>query len=162
MKKSHQGTPNQLYEIIRLVRPLYKTLEASVAQELEKTGVTVSQRAVLEQIQDHGAATVPAIGRRLTLPRQFIQKIANELLEAGRIERRENAAHKRSVLLVLTDDGRRMIDEIKAREAAVMVPIASALNAEDLAVTKAVMIDVIAAFDRHNAQTTPDKEEEIP
>lgn len=160
MKRTQQADPKSLYEIIKLVRPLYKTLETSVAKELEKTGVTVSQRAVLEQIQDTNALTVPAIGRRLSLPRQYIQKIANELLEAALIARRENAAHKRSVLLVLTDDGRRMIDAIKAREAAVMAPIARALNPDDLTTAKAVITEVIAAFDAHNGRMTQDQEEE--
>lgn len=160
MKKNTQATPEALYQIIKLVRPLYKTLEAAVAQELEETGITLSQRAVLEQIQDQGALTVPAIGRNLILPRQFIQKIANELLNAGLIERRENAAHKRSVLFVLTDDGRRVIERIKAREAEIMAPIAKALCAEDLTVTKTVMKDVITAFDAHNTKITQGKEEE--
>ena len=160
MNKNTQATPEELYQIIKLVRPLYKTLEAAVAQELDATGISLSQRAVLEQIQDHGAVTVPAIGRSLILPRQFIQKIANELLDASLIERRENAAHKRSVLFVLTDDGRRVIDKIKAREAAIMAPIAKALCAEELTVAKTVMNDVIAAFDAHNTKITQGKEEE--
>lgn len=151
MKSEIQSSPDSLYEIIRLVRPLYKTLEASVAQELEKSDVSVSQRAVLEQILDQGPITVPAIGRRLVLPRQFIQKVANELLERGFIRRRENEAHKRSVLLSLTAKGQTAIEQIKAREAEVMRPIAGALKPSDLAITKAVMSEIIEAFNAHNS-----------
>lgn len=154
------STPEKLYEIIRLVRPLYKTLEASVAQELEKTGITVSQRAVLEQLQDQGALTVPAIGRRLILPRQFIQKIANELLEVALIERLENVAHKRSPLFTLTQEGRVAIEAIKARETEIMRPIAKALKPGDIEVTRAVMAGVIAAFSAHNARIPQGAKEE--
>ncbi|TQV80379.1 MarR family winged helix-turn-helix transcriptional regulator [Denitrobaculum tricleocarpae] len=151
MKDSQQSSPDSLYELIRLVRPLYKTLESSVAQELERTGISVSQRAVLEQLLDHGPITVPAIGRQLMLPRQFIQKIANELFEQELIRRRENEAHKRSVLLELTDKGEGAIAVIKEREAEVMLPIAAALNSDDLAITRTVITEIIRAFSAHNS-----------
>lgn len=151
MKIKTQPDTDSLYELIRLVRPLYKTLEASVAQELEKTGVSVSQRAVLEQILDNGSMTVPTIGRKLVLPRQFIQKIANELLELGLIQRRENQAHKRSVLLELTAKGLKTIEQIKVREVEVMKPVAAALNQDELTTAKAVMTKITAGFDAHNS-----------
>lgn len=144
-----RSNPQALYDLIRLVRPLYKALEASVARELDGTGVTVSQRAILEQVQDLGAPTVPDIGRRLLLPRQYVQKIANELLDAGLIEKRSNAAHKRSALLDLTAEGAAAIAAIKAREAAVMRPIARALEAADVETARAVMTEMIGAFRSH-------------
>lgn len=153
MNNNAQSSPDSLYEIIRLVRPLYKTLEATVALELEKSGISVSQRAVLEQILDNGPITVPAIGRLLMLPRQFIQKVANELLELDFIQRRENEAHKRSVLLGLTPSGQRAIEQIKTREAEVMTPIAGALKSSELAVTKSVMSEIIRAFNVHNSSS---------
>ncbi len=150
MKNTKQSSPDSLYELIRLVRPLYKTLEASVAQELERTGISVSQRAVLEQLLDHGPIPVPAIGRQLMLPRQFIQKIANELFEQELIRRRENEAHKRSVLLELTGKGEAAIARIKARETEVMLPIAATLKSDDLAITRTVVTEIIRAFNDHN------------
>ena len=141
-----------LYELIRLVRPLYKTLEASVALELAEVGVTVSQRAVLERLLDDGEQTVPTIGRSMIAPRQYVQTIANELLAAGHIEKRENAAHKRSVLLRLTPTGKETILAIKRREAAVMRPIASRLTASDLATAKKVIDGMIRAFHEHNVR----------
>ena len=160
MKNDAHTTTDSLYEVIKLVRPLYKTLESSVALELEKAGITVSQRAVLEQLQGQGPLTVPDIGRRLILPRQFIQKIVNELLALALIERLENAAHKRSVLLALTAEGQNAIAQIMARERAVMAPIAQALKSSDVAMTKAVMTKIIGAFGAHNAQTTKQEKEE--
>ena len=140
-----------LYDVIRLVRPLYKVLEAAVQIELAETGITLPQRAVLEQILDGGPLTVPAVGRRLILPRQFIQKTANELLDAGLLAKRENAAHKRSALLTLTPAGLAAITGIKAREAAVMHPIARALDKGDVETTRAILQEIIRAFRAHNA-----------
>ena len=141
-----------LYDVIRLVRPLYKVLEAAVALELAETGISVPQRAVLEQVLDAGPLTVPAIGRRLVLPRQFVQKTANELLETGLLAKRENAAHKRSALLTLTPAGLVAITGIKAREAAVMQPIARALDKAEVETTRATLQEIIRAFRAHNAE----------
>lgn len=141
-----------LYDVIRLVRPLYKVLEAAVALELAETGISVPQRAVLEQLLDAGPLTVPAIGRRLILPRQFVQKTANELLDAGLLAKRENAAHKRSALLALTPAGLAAITGIKAREAAVMQPIARALDKAEVETTRATLQEIIRAFRAHNAE----------
>ena len=140
-----------LYDVIRLVRPLYKVLEAAVQIELAETGVSVPQRAVLEQVLDAGPLTVPAIGRRLILPRQFVQKTANELRDAGLLAKRDNAAHKRSALLALTPAGLAAITGIKAREAAVMHPIARALDKGDVETTRAILQEIIRAFRAHNA-----------
>ena len=149
-----------LYDIIRLVRPLYKVLEAAVALELAETGISVPQRALLEQLQDQGPLTVPAIGRRLILPRQFVQKTANELLDAGLLEKRDNAAHKRSALLALTPEGRAVIGRVLAREAAVMRPMAQALEAGDVETTRTTMLTVIEAFRAHNAERKRQEEGE--
>ncbi len=141
---------DSLYDLIRLVRPLYKVLETAVALELESTGVGVLQRAILEQLLDNGALTVPAIGRNLILPRQFIQKNANELLGAELVSKQENAAHKRSVLFALTPRGRELIERIRAREAEVMAPIADVLDGRDVTAAKAVMSEMIRGFGEHN------------
>ena len=152
MKPEAISNPDSLYAVIRLVRPLYKALEASVAAELAESGLSVIQRAVLEQLHDRGPLTVPAIGRGLIAPRQFIQKTANELMQRGLVERHPNAAHKRSLLLALTPDGETAIAGVLARESAVMAPIAARLKAADVATAEAVMTDMIHAFHAHHAR----------
>ncbi|MEM7123378.1 MAG: MarR family transcriptional regulator [Pseudomonadota bacterium] len=153
-------TSETLYDLIRLVRPLYKTLEASVALELAPTGLSVSQRAILELVLDHGSLTVPALARHLIAPRQFIQRIVNELLAMGLVERQRNAAHKRSVLIALTPTGSAAIASVKQREAAVMEPIARDLDAADIETARAVMAAVTEAFRSHNERNKTTNQED--
>lgn len=142
----HTASPEALYGVIRLVRPLYKALEAAVERELAGTGISVTQRAVLERLLADGPQAVPALGRRLIAPRQFVQKVANELIDRGLVERQANAAHRRSMLLALTAEGQAAIARILAREAEVMRPIARGLDPADLDTTRAVMTAMIARF----------------
>ncbi len=150
MMTSAPSSSEALYDLIRLVRPLYKSLEASVALKLAPTGLSVSQRAVLELVLDHGPLTVPALARHLIAPRQFIQRIVNELRATGLVERRRNTAHKRSVLIALTPAGSAAITSVKQREADVMEPIARDLDAAEVETAKAVMAAVALAFRAHN------------
>jgi hypothetical protein len=60
MKKSVE-----LYEIIRLIRPVHRRLARAVEAKLEGTGVTVGMRAVMEVLEEAGPMAVPDIGRSL-------------------------------------------------------------------------------------------------
>lgn len=136
----------QLYDLIRLVRPLYKQLEAAVLRGLDGTDLTVTERAVLEQIHDNGPLPVPRIAGALIAPRQFIQKTANRLIDAGLIERQRNAAHRRSVLLALTPAGTAQIAGILDREAAITAEVAAHLSTDDIAAARRVMQAMIDGY----------------
>jgi len=63
----------------------------------------------------NGAQTVPQIARYRYVPRQSVQKLANEMLADGVIELVNNPAHKRSKLLRLTSKGEAVFQELSDR-----------------------------------------------
>ncbi|WP_425394402.1 MarR family winged helix-turn-helix transcriptional regulator [Actinoplanes subtropicus] len=73
-------------------------------------------RAVLEVLAQHGPATVPAIGERLDLARQGVQRHINDLIERGHVESRTNPEHRRSVLITLTETGSDLINRVGEEE----------------------------------------------
>ncbi len=135
-----------LYDLIRLVRPLYKVLEGAVACGLEETNLTVTGRAVLEQIHDGGSQPVPRIADALIAPRQFIQKTVDELTAKGLVERRRNVAHRRSALMALTPSGAQLIADILTRESEVTARVAACLAPGDVATARAVMETMIEKY----------------
>ncbi|WP_170346211.1 MarR family winged helix-turn-helix transcriptional regulator [Ruegeria atlantica] len=137
----------ELYDFIRLVRPLYKVLESAVARELGSTGLTVTERAVLEQLHDHGTLPVPRIADRLIAPRQFVQKTANALIEKGLVERRQNTAHRRSKLLALSPIGAELIETVLAREAVNIARVSERLSPEEIATVVRVAEAMIEGFE---------------
>ncbi|MCO8270570.1 MarR family winged helix-turn-helix transcriptional regulator [Actinoplanes sp. TRM 88003] len=102
-----------LYEVLRNVRPLVLN---SVRVVEADSGLTAGTRAVLEVLAEHGPATAPAIGERLDLARQGIQRHVNDLVALGLAVARENPAHRRSVLIELTDTGAKRFERIRADE----------------------------------------------
>ncbi|MGK5678232.1 MarR family winged helix-turn-helix transcriptional regulator [Actinoplanes sp. URMC 104] len=108
----------QLYEVLRNVRPLVLNSARVVEASLAADGVSVGMRAVLEVLAEAGPATVPAIAERLDLARQGIQRHVNDLAALGFVDSRANPAHRRSVLIDLTPAGRDRFDRIRGYELA--------------------------------------------
>lgn len=82
----------------------------------EGLGVTAAARGVLDALRLRGAATVPRIARERNASRQHVQQIVDTLLERELVERRGNPSHRRSFLIALTDQGRALIENIRAEE----------------------------------------------
>src|ERR687885_127279 len=95
-----------VYEVFRYVRPLHLAAAKAVGQALGHEPISVPMRAVIEQLYDAGPQTVPRIARTLWLPRQVVQRLADQIADLGLLEWRANPDHKRSKLAVLTEEGR--------------------------------------------------------
>lgn len=139
---------DHLHSLVWMSRPLMQATEACVEAGLEGTGLTVRMRAVLEILQRHGDQTVPDIAALLEIKRQYVQVMVNETLAEGFVVQRANARHKRSQLFALTAQGRDLIDDIIARELAVMQMIGADLNEKDITTALNVVRAVTAGLKR--------------
>lgn len=88
--------------------------------------------SVLRLLKVNGAQTVPQIARYRYVPRQSVQKLANEMLEDGVIELVNNPAHKRSKLLRLTPKGEAVFAELSDRIAVLAENLAKQEDATQL------------------------------
>jgi DNA-binding MarR family transcriptional regulator len=71
--------------------------------------------SMLRILKMNGPQTVPQIARYRYVPRQSIQKLANQMLQDGVIELINNPAHKRSKLLRLTPKGEAVFQKLSDR-----------------------------------------------
>ena len=126
MKSKH------LYELIWLSRPLMQAAEAAVEAGLKDSGLTVRTRAVLEILYTDGDMTVPDIAQKLEIKRQYVQLMVNEAFADGLTSKSDNPRHKRSTLVALTDNGRRLIEEVVQREKALVESIGVEMLAADI------------------------------
>lgn len=149
MKSSLPDFPadaDALYGVIRLVRPLFKTLYNAVDDNLAGTGVTIPMRGVMECLAGVGASTVPQLARLLMLKRQVVQRMVNELIDAGFGEAVANEAHARSSLIQLTSAGHDAFAKLRAVEEARTIPVAASLSAADVDACRRVMAAMIEAY----------------
>ncbi len=133
-----------LYELLRHVRPLHQYSAKVVADALAERDVTMPMRAVLERLTD-GPHTVPEMARALWLPRQVVQRLADAAAALGYVRWAPNPAHRRSKLAELTADGRRVFAEIHDEELAALEPLARRLDPADIAAA----VRVVAALTDH-------------
>ncbi|MET0426407.1 MAG: MarR family winged helix-turn-helix transcriptional regulator [Actinoplanes sp.] len=120
-----------LYEVLRYVRPLHQWSAKVVADSLAERDVTMPMRAVLERLVD-GPQTVPQVARSLWLPRQVVQRLVDAAAELGYLRFADNPAHRRSRLVELTGDGRRVFAEIHQQELADLAVLAAKLDPADV------------------------------
>lgn len=113
---TRSADPDQLYALITEIRKAFGELRTFSDGQIMDLGMTAAMRAVLEDLDKHGAQTVPDIARRKGRTRQHIQQLADALVKAGFAEFRDNPAHRRSRLLAQTKRGREVFSEIRRRE----------------------------------------------
>jgi DNA-binding MarR family transcriptional regulator len=130
---------SQLYRVLEQVRPLVLNSARVVEASLKPLGLTVGMRAVLEVLAEHGPATVPAIGERLDLARQGVQRHVNDLIGRDHVVSRANPEHRRSVLIALTETGAEVIGRITDDERRHLSQMAPDCTAQEIAAAVKVL-----------------------
>ena len=101
------------YQIIWLVRRLFRALAQRSDESLQDLGISVADRAVMEFLSADERLSVPEIAERYQVSRQHVQVTVNNLLEAGILATNVNPRHKRSPLISLTRKGRGLFKTIR-------------------------------------------------
>ena len=94
---------------------------------------------MLRSLHVDGPQTVPRLARSRPVARQRIQKLADELAEAGLVRYVENPAHRRSKLVRLTAKGEAAFLAVDARIRAWARDLAPAFGADEVAAATAVL-----------------------
>lgn len=80
-------------------------------REATRLGTTVARWHVLSTVSEEPLA-VPAIARRLGQVRQAVQRVVDDLAEAGHLSMEPNPAHRRSSLYAITPEGARLLQRL--------------------------------------------------
>jgi DNA-binding MarR family transcriptional regulator len=142
--------------VIDETRRLFHHLTNTAERAHADVGLTASQRAVLEALSRGGPQTVPQIARTKKVTRQHIQTIANALVEENLVETRENPAHQRSPLLVLTTDGEQCFREVQEREQTILTELSQRFRLADLETTARTLELASRLLEQSNAEQAED------
>jgi DNA-binding MarR family transcriptional regulator len=136
----------RLAEVYLVVGPLYRRVLRRVELDQPVMGMSVGVRAVLEQLDREGPATVPQVARTQDLSRQFVQRMVNDALTEGWAEAVANPAHRKSSLIRLTAAGHEAIRHVVEREHDLMSRVGGSLTEEDVDTTLRVLREMLAAL----------------
>lgn len=124
------------YEIIRLVRRLFRAMGARTNEYLKDWDLAAADRAVMEFLYPDAMLSVPEIAGRYKVSRQHVQVTVNKLLERGLLRGEENPRHKRSSLIRLSGRGRACFAEIRQTEATLLNQLFADIGDADLDTTQ--------------------------
>ena len=152
-----------LYDVIRRLWPLHRTVVRAVERELVGTGMTAGEHALLDALRTEGPRTVPQLARSLGLDRQPVQRWVNHAAELGLVVTAPNPAHRRSSLIQLTSEGSAVMHGIQGFEAAKLRRVLADLSAADVT-TALRVLDRLGEEFRHlaNGSHVPTEEPGSP
>jgi DNA-binding MarR family transcriptional regulator len=142
-----------LYDVLRHVRPLTLNSARVVEAGLQRHGLTVGMRAVLEVLAEQGAATVPQVAATLDLKRQGVQRLVNELLARGHVEQQPNPRHRRSALITLTARGHRAFEAVRTEELSQLGALVPDCSDAEIRTTEKVLAALSADVRRRALET---------
>ncbi|MFB6439801.1 MarR family winged helix-turn-helix transcriptional regulator [Streptomyces sp. NPDC056411] len=125
-------TGDLLYDVIRRLWPLHRTVVRAVERELKDTGMTAGEHALLDALESEGPRTVPQLARSMGLDRQPVQRWVNHARELGLVVTAPNPAHRRSSLIELTAQGSAAIRGIQTFETTELRQRLADLSSEDI------------------------------
>jgi DNA-binding MarR family transcriptional regulator len=129
-------TTDENYQVVWLVRRLFRALAQKASENLGQYKLTVADRAVMEFLYPQEQLSVPEIAARHQVSRQHIQVTVNSLRKKGLLESRPNPRHKRSSLLQLSDKGGELFAKILAKDRKTVEKLFSEIPLEDRKTTR--------------------------
>lgn len=130
-----------IFEVNRLLRDAGELISATAGQ-------THSRRMVLQAAVDR--ATVPDIARQLGLQRQSVQRVADELVQAGLARYEDNPRHRLSRVLTPTAAGKTTLASIQRAHNAWVANIEAAAGELDWANLRADLDRIVQAVGHHH------------
>jgi DNA-binding MarR family transcriptional regulator len=141
---------------------LANRLKKNARQLHRNDNLSASGRGLLQSLLMHGSMTVPQLASSRSTSRQNIQILADRLEAAGYIGFVPNPAHKRSVLVALTDTGRAILASAGKREATLLenlLPHAAASQLREATdLLRALRYQLGGAPKQRRAKSAPAKE----
>ncbi len=127
---------NEHYQIIWLVRRLFRALAQKSTENLEGFGISVANRAAMEFLYPDKVLSVPEIAEQYKVSRQHVQVTVNSLLDKGLAATNENPRHKRSPLIVLNAKGRKLFAAVLEKDGEVVDALFSCIAKNRVQITR--------------------------
>jgi DNA-binding MarR family transcriptional regulator len=110
-------------------------------------GLTAARWQVLSTVaRADRPETVANIGRLMGLTRQAVQRVVNDMMQAGLLESTINPHHKRAVLVCTTPRGREIFDELSAQQVVWANALAEGLSEQDIERATAIIGRITLGF----------------
>lgn len=149
IESSEQGRAvgSLIFEALRLAGRLTLAGDAMMAE----IGLTSARWQILGIVAYlPSPRTVSQIARTMGQSRQAVQRIVNDLEQAGVLAFRDNPAHKRAPLIAITDKGRDLFAEAEARRVPWTEGLGTDLDGHDVKAALATLAALRKTLERRD------------
>lgn len=105
-----------LAELLKEIRVNYQLLKKGVEFVHKGSDLSVGVRGVIEILSDEGGMTVPHLAKIRHLSRQSVQVLVDQMIETGWVQTKPNPFHKKSMLIELTEEGKKAYRNMQEQE----------------------------------------------
>ena len=137
----------EVYQVIWLIRRLFRALAQKSGESLGNFGISVADRAVMEFLYPSKKLSVPEIAEQYKVSRQHVQATVNSLLAHGLVGTQDNPRHKRSPHIVLNAKGRELIDAVFQQDEETIKQLFSHLAIDDVHITRNTLQSLLNKLD---------------
>ena len=127
MTRRDDETTQILLDLSRLLRNLTRLVGGAD----DGPPMTATQRIALIELGDGGALRLTDLAAQMGVSAPTASRSVDALLEHGLVERVVDPRDRRAVNIELTDQGRKLLEERKAKANAAFEPAVAALSAAD-------------------------------
>ena len=133
-------------EVSRAVLTASRLLMAVSARSLGEVEerVTLPQFRMLVVLETRGATKLVALAELLQVAPSTAMRMVDRLIAAGLADRRTNPGNRRETLLQLTEEGRRIVEDVTVRRRAEIATIVERLTPTQ----RLALIEALNAFNR--------------
>ncbi|MFI9273115.1 MarR family winged helix-turn-helix transcriptional regulator [Kitasatospora sp. NPDC052896] len=143
--------PRFFADLVRCETRLYNALNDRLR---ERHGIVTSQFEFLRHLRDHPGSRVADLAAEFAVGIGATSKGVDRLERQGWVARRPNPADRRSSLLVLTDDGLRLVDAAEGTFSERLAElITGALEASPVAATAQALSELRSSLERDQIGT---------
>ncbi|MCB1983848.1 MAG: winged helix-turn-helix transcriptional regulator [Burkholderiales bacterium] len=139
-----ERTEKEIYQIIWLIRRLFRAFAQKSAENLETFGISVADRAVMEFLYPEKKLSVPEIAKQYHVSRQHVQATVNSLLNQELVLSLENPRHKRSPHIMLNENGRMLFESVLRKDEETIKVLFSHLEKNDVHITLKTLQSLLA------------------
>jgi DNA-binding MarR family transcriptional regulator len=134
------------YEVIWLIRRLFRAMGNVADDYLQNTGLSAADRAVMEFLYPEKQLSVPEIASLYGVSRQHVQTTVNRLIRRGLVVAEDNPRHKRSSLIRLQRSGRTLFEEIRRKEHSIVERLFDPIAEDDVDTTRNTLENLLSAL----------------
>jgi DNA-binding MarR family transcriptional regulator len=139
-------SPTETWQILEALSELTRALTRASGGPDEGPPMTSTQRLALFEVAVRGPLRLSELADRMGITAPTASRAVDALVDHGLLERRPDPVDRRAVRIDLTRPGREQVEERRARAAAALEPVVSALSARDRAQLAALLARLTAAL----------------